>query len=181
MSILCGMPNSTSLLFVLAMSLLRSGELLACTCGEPIDPDLFVDRAKSIIIATPNRVEVIDKSGVGTDAIIASVILLDVLKGPSPDVLPNLTTEVSDSNYVSSCHRSIAIGRAYVLFLEEVNEPSVHFGACMPHELFEVLRVAQERSCAERSEPDRCSHTLLKMLRQADVANEKYPALTTWR
>lgn len=161
--------------WVVAVSALTGSTAIACSCAVPIDPDYFVDRSKSIIVAIPDRAELAETPDPGQSRILASVTLLDVLKGPRPKTLPVMISWVYSRGAINSCARSMEFGKAYVLFLEKVDQPNTYIDACAPHKPFEDLRYRYEELCKTTGPGSkRCSRKLLKMLRNATVANEGY-------
>lgn len=154
------------------VALLSEGSI-ACSCARPADPNFVPDHAKSIIVAIPNRAEVIERPNPSQDRVIATVVLLDVLKGPRPRILPVMKTVTQPVGV--ACETSIRLGSAYVFFLDDVNQQTVNASACMPHAIFRGLRSRQEEFCFDGHPfSERCSPRLLKMLRGASSANEKY-------
>lgn len=151
----------------------------ACSCRHRIDPDYWPVHSESIIVAIPNRAEVVERPGVGQDRVLATMVLLDVLKGPRPRILPVMTAPTEPQS--TACETSIDLGSAYVLFLEQKNTSRVHVSSCMPHGRFTALRARHEQFCMEgHPQQHRCSLILLELLRNADEANEKYGLDSRW-
>lgn len=168
-------------LLVLTLYALQSASVFSCSCSRPSDPNFWFDKAESILVVVP-RQAVYEETGVSSGEIHATVRLLDVLKGPRPKILPTMVSH-RDEQTVSSCGEwDIALGVAYILYLDRANQEIYRGNTCGPVESFFHARHQQELYCFEGHPQNEsgCSPKLLKRLRRATEVNERYDFDEHW-
>jgi len=165
-------------------------EPLACSCARVNYGDQF-EKAKSVFVAIPMRAEVITSPISRQSSIEATLEVIDVLKGETPQSIPKMLGAVSPQG--RACQGWIGLGEAYVVFLGDKDQSTVFASTCGPNRRFSSLRLSQEMACFKAhylSEIDhtsddlrhdeKCNYEFLYSLRGAHNANETYRFDDKW-